>query len=202
MKDNVCTSRKAAEILGVTPRTVQLWADAGILDGWKTPGGHRRFSLESVEKLAQDILTGQISTRNGEAPIVPGERKVKPVRVLVVDDDRTLLRLCDLTFTSWGLPMEVEMANDGYEGLIKVGNHAPDLMLLDLQMPNIDGFAVIRALQKQNLLESMHLMIISAMSEDEARAEIDLPEGVTFIQKPIPFLKIRQLTESILLARY
>lgn len=196
MKEEVCTSRKAAEILGVTPRTIQLWADAGILQGWKTPGGHRRFNLSEIQQLALSIRNPE------EMPPLSNTlpTQVQPVKVLVVDDDKTIRRLYELTLASWGLPMSVHFAADGYEGLIEVGRQAPDLMILDLQMPNIDGFAVIRALEQQSLLTQMKLMVVSALSEEDVKANIALPESVTFIQKPIPFARIRDEVERILLS--
>jgi len=200
VKDQICTSRKAAELLGVTPRTVQLWADAGILDGWKTPGGHRRFSTASVMKLADDIVNGHHGTN--DTPISSARpRGTEPVRILVVEDDKTLTRLYDLTLNSWGLPVEVILANDGYQGLIEVGRFNPELLILDMQMPNIDGFSVIEALKKQKLLKDMHLMIITALTEREVKEKVSLGPDVTFIQKPIPFLKVRAKVESILLKR-
>lgn len=209
MKEDVCTSRKAAEILGVTPRTIQLWADAGILDSWKTPGGHRRFSLQAVEQLSSDILNGQhqqpADNLNGSrvpASSQPTETlTIKPVKVLVVDDDKTLLRIYELTLASWGLPIEVLLANDGYQGLIEVGRFNPDLLILDLQMPNIDGFAVIEALQQQQLLNQMYLMVISGLEKEEIAQRMPLPESCTLIQKPIPFLLIREQVENILLQK-
>ncbi|QEW06729.1 response regulator [Nitrincola iocasae] len=213
MKEDVCTSRKAAELLGVTPRTIQLWADAGILDSWKTPGGHRRFSLQAVEQLSSDILSGQhhqpneglngyrTQTTSQTNSKSPGNINVEPARVLVVDDDKTLLRLYELTLASWGLPVEVILANDGYQGLIEVGRFNPDLLILDLQMPNIDGFAVIEALQQQKLLDQMCLMVISGLENDEIAQRISLPESCTLIQKPIPFLRIREQVENILLQK-
>lgn len=46
-----CTTAEAARHLGVSIRTVQLWVDGGALEAWKTVGGHRRISLESLERL-------------------------------------------------------------------------------------------------------------------------------------------------------
>ncbi len=206
MKEDVCTSRKAAELLGVTPRTIQLWADAGILDSWKTPGGHRRFYLSAVQKLSEEILEGRspslADTKMPKNEIVfPTPARVQPVKVLVVDDDKTLLRLYELTIQSWGLPVELALANDGYHGLIEVGRFNPDLLILDLQMPNIDGFSVIEVLKKQNLLEQMLLMIISGLDENALSEHNPLPDECTVIQKPIPFLKIRQQVENILVSR-
>lgn len=47
----VCSTREAAEMLGVSLRTIQLWVDSGVLEAWKTAGGHRRVSLDSVERV-------------------------------------------------------------------------------------------------------------------------------------------------------
>lgn len=204
MKDDVCTSRKAAEILGVTPRTIQLWADAGILNSWKTPGGHRRFYLSAVTALAQEILEGKSPLLNDAAQDTPKPVKkpvIEPAKVLVVDDDKTLLRLYELAIHSWGLPVELFLASDGYQGLIQVGQYSPDLLILDLQMPNIDGFAVIDALKKQNLLKQMSLMIISGLEQEDISEHRSLLDEFTVIQKPVPFLKIREAVEHILLNR-
>ncbi|WP_151670668.1 response regulator [Nitrincola schmidtii] len=207
MKEEVCTSRKAAELLGVTPRTIQLWADAGILDSWKTPGGHRRFYLSAVQQLAREILDGcspvlSDSKAEQQATLLSSKKtQVEPAKILVVDDDKTLLRLYELTINSWGLPIQLTLANDGYQGLIEVGRCNPDLLILDLQMPNIDGFAVVEALERQQLLDQMSLMIISGLDEESLAEHKPLPEDCTVIQKPIPFLRIREQVEKILLSR-
>lgn len=60
LSDAFCTTREAAELLNVSLRTVQLWVDDGILQAWKTAGGHRRVQRESVDRL----LRGEIPQRN------------------------------------------------------------------------------------------------------------------------------------------
>ena len=58
-EDSLCSPGEAAKILGVSPKTVQLWMDSGILSGWKTVGGHRRVTVESVERLKREgAMTG------------------------------------------------------------------------------------------------------------------------------------------------
>jgi excisionase family DNA binding protein len=53
-----CTTREAARRLAVTTRTIQLWAEAGVLPAWKTPGGHRRFNVSDIEALQKKLLGG------------------------------------------------------------------------------------------------------------------------------------------------
>ncbi|MFC6669338.1 response regulator [Marinobacterium aestuariivivens] len=197
-QDDICTSRKAAELLGVSARTVQLWADAGVIASWKTPGGHRRFSLTDVHKLAQEL-------RSGAGPVLPGpgasdgdKASPPPLKVLVVEDESTLLRLYELTLKSWHLPLDLHLADNGYTGLLTVGQVEPQLLLLDLNLPNIDGFQMISALKQSGLLDRMELMVISALEENEVLAGMPVGVECRVLPKPVPFELIRERLESLL----
>ena len=66
-----CTTREAAEMLGVSLTTAQLWVESGLLDAWKTEGGHRRIHRTSVQRL----LDGEVKPKQGAAaPARQGER--------------------------------------------------------------------------------------------------------------------------------
>ncbi len=219
---DLCTSRKAAELLGVTPRTVQLWADSGILQSWKTPGGHRRFSLSAIKRLADEIRSGEVrpgelknrdpetgSAQSGAAR--PGATRSEDgrkndsggqVRVQVIEDEASLQRLYALTFRNWGLPIELKQATDGYQGLLELGQFDPELLVLDLNLPNIDGFSIIQALEQQGMLEQMQLVVVTALNRDQVQRKVDaLRPGIEVLPKPIPFLRIRERIEGILAER-
>ena len=195
---DLCTSRKAAELLGVTPRTIQLWADAGILHGWKTPGGHRRFSLGAIERLAEKIRSGEaVNTAAAEAR---RPEPVRPVRLQVIEDEPALQRLYALTIRSWGLPVELRQSMDGYQGLLELGRFEPDLLILDLNLPNVDGFSVIQALARQELLQQMQLVVVTALGMRQVQDRIDaISSGIEVLPKPIPFARLREKVEQILL---
>ncbi len=194
---DLCTSRKAAELLGVTPRTIQLWADAGILHGWKTPGGHRRFSLGAIERLAEKIRSGEAVT--AAADVVRPE-PTRPVRLQVIEDEPALQRLYALTIRSWGLPVELRQSVDGYQGLLELGRFEPDLLILDLNLPNVDGFSVIQALVRQELLQQMQLIVVTALGMRQVQDRIDaISRGIEVLPKPIPFARLREKIEQILL---
>ncbi len=194
---DLCTSRKAAELLGVTPRTIQLWADAGILHGWKTPGGHRRFSLGAIERLAEKIRSGEAVT--AAADVVRPE-PTRPVRLQVIEDEPALQRLYALTIRSWGLPVELRQSVDGYQGLLELGRFEPDLLILDLNLPNVDGFSVIEALVRQELLQQMQLIVVTALGMRQVQDRIDaISRGIEVLPKPIPFARLREKVEQILL---
>ncbi|MCP8689769.1 response regulator [Marinobacterium sedimentorum] len=195
--DDICTSRKAAEMLGVSARTVQLWADAEVIESWKTPGGHRRFSLLQVEKLVRELQDGKGPILS-EAQAGADASSTAPVRVLVIDDEKVLLRLYELTLKSWQLPLELHLSDNGYSGLLSVGQVEPQLLVLDLNLPNIDGFSIIAALKHSGLLERMELMVISALEPDEVLARMPVGVDCQVLPKPIPFEEIKRRVEQIL----
>jgi len=199
-QDDICTSRKAAELLGVSARTVQLWADAGVVSSWKTPGGHRRFSLSDVRKLAEELMAGQgpLLSSASEEDAAVADVRTRPLPVLVVEDEATLLRLYELTLKGWQLPIELHLADNGYSGLLTIGQVEPRLLLLDLNLPNIDGFQMIAALKQSGVLERMELMVISALDPAEVLAGMPVGVDCQVLPKPVPFDLIRQRLERLL----
>jgi CheY-like chemotaxis protein len=184
-----------------------LWADSGILQSWKTPGGHRRFSLSAIERLADEIRSGEVrpgvsKSRETDVEMDKVDGSVGRVKVQVIEDEASLQRLYALTFRNWGLPIELKQATDGYQGLLELGQFEPELLVLDLNLPNIDGFSIIQALEQQGMLEQMQLMVVTALNQDEVQHRVNkLRPGIEVLPKPIPFGRIRERIEELLLQR-
>jgi len=185
------TTREAAARLGVSVRTVQLWVENGILEAWKTSGGHRRVSYESVER---QLL------KQAPSPSAPQDEGLvaKPrLRVVVVEDDPLFLRLYQGMIERWGMPIDVLLAEDGYYGLLLIGQQTPDMIITDLQMPGMDGFRLLRAVLADPLLKDTEVVAISSLSPDVWAQYGGLPPGVTFFSKPPPFDLLRQRLEDL-----
>ena len=102
-------------------------------------------------------------------------------RVLVVDDDAASRRLLDVRLRA--LDCRVVMAADGREALEAISRHAPDLILLDLQMPRMDGMEVLRALRKEGI--DIPTIVITAHGSIDTAVEA-MKEGANdFITKPL-----------------
>jgi DNA-binding response OmpR family regulator len=97
-----------------------------------------------------------------------GSRYPGVSKVLVLDDDNALLRLLRLTLTSEGF--EVITASNGLEGLERVDQEPPDVILLDLEMPVMDGRTFFRELRKQG--NNTPVLILSAYGAREAQREL------------------------------
>ena len=183
-ENTICTSKKAAEILKVTARTVQLWAESGILKSWKTPGGHRRYSTADVIALSEQI--------KNEDNIIQSPRAEKIVKLLIIEDDLDLLRLYQLTIEGWKMPVELELASDGYLGLIKLGEFKPDLMVLDLNLPHVDGFRIVESMQNSKFHNSTKLLVVSGLPVIDIKARLEDLEESSILTKPVPFNRIKQ----------
>ncbi len=188
---DVMTTREAGELLGVAVRTVQLWVEAGVLPAWRTAGGHRRIARSAVEQLLAHRL-------NDLAPAKPPASIDQPaLKLLLVEDDPVLLRLFSGVVASWNFPVELVTATNGFEGLVRIGEMRPDIVVTDLIMPGMDGFEMLRALKKPGSgFGNLKLLVISALSADEIQARGALPEGVTCFHKPVNYVKLEVLVHK------
>ena len=176
------TSREAAGLLDVAVSTIQLWTNNGLLRAWTTVGGHRRIARSSVEEM----LSKKQSV-SGDPPLK------KPLSVIVVEDDASQLRLYEKQLQAWQPNVQLVMANDGYQGLIKIGKILPDVVITDLMMPNIDGFQMIKAVKELPELAHCLIIVVSGLTEHEIAERGGLPEGVHVFNKPIAFESVESL---------
>lgn len=189
-----CTTRDAALLLGVSVSTIQNWAESGLLESWKTEGGHRRISRNSIAKLLADPVAQQSFAAASAAPA----RKTRRLHILVVEDDPAMLRLYQLRLSAWPMAPVVETAADGFEGLVKVGLQRPDLLISDLQMPHLDGFQMIRSIHRMPDCAGMRIVAVTGLDAQTIAATGGLPEDVSVFPKPVPFGQLEEIARSLL----
>lgn len=177
----VCTTREAATLLGLSVTSVQKLAESGALASWKTKGGHRRLSMESVRAF-------QAAPGTSEQSLQP---RTAAVRVLVVEDEILQSELYKTQFAAWGLELEVTFCRSGYEALIELGSGSYDVLVLDILMPGIDGYEVMETVMAKPALKDILTVVVSGISEEDLLARGGIPPGVTFLPKPVPMAELR-----------
>jgi excisionase family DNA binding protein len=195
-----CTTREAAELLGVALRTAQLWAESGLLEAWKTDGGHRRITRASIERLLNTPSTKDTSLRrraDDQVPLAPPA----PFNILVVEDDFTLRRLYEIKLRAWPMQPIVASAGDGYEALIRLGVLKPDLLIADLQMPGMDGFRMLRTIKASPELTNVSIVVVSGLDAEDIALHGGVPDGIPVLPKPIPFDRLRTIAELLVADR-
>lgn len=185
------TTREAGEQLGVAVRTVQLWVEAGLLPAWRTAGGHRRIARDAV-----DALVLERAQMLGSVP-PPLVKLPTPVRILVVEDDPIMLRLTVQVIMAWKLPIELRTAVNGFDGLLRIGELRPDLVITDLRMPGMDGFQMLHSLKRPGSgYETLKVVVVSALSARDIAAGGGLAADVTFLPKPVHYGELEALVRQ------
>jgi excisionase family DNA binding protein len=179
---DVCTSQRAAEILGISVTSVQQLVESGALEAWKTKGGHRRIPLQALHAYMASL--GQTARSD---PRDDG----RPASILVIEDNPMQRALYDKQIGAWQLPAELRFCENGYKALIEIARHKPDILLADIVMEGIDGYEVIRTILADPLLANMHIAMLSSLTEDQLAARGGVPTGVVFFTKPVNYDELR-----------
>lgn len=188
-----CTTSEAATLLGVSVGTVQLWVESGLLKAWKTAGGHRRVLRDSVDSL----LRKKPDAAHDTAPGALATSTVRRLQVLVVEDDPNLLRLYEANLALWPMAPEVTVIDSAVEALLMIGRSSPDLLITDLHMSGMDGFAMLKVLSKAPEVANTQIVVVSGLEAAQIDALGGVPDGVEVLPKPIPFSRLMALANSI-----
>jgi excisionase family DNA binding protein len=181
--DDVIGTLEAAKRLGVSVRTIQLWVEKGMLRAWKTPGGHRRILRASVEAA--------LGARAGE-----GADAGAP-RILVVEDDLTMQSYYTALIEILRPDAEVRMAADGYEGLVELGRFAPRLMLVDVDMPGMDGITMLNRIASREADLGVRIAVVTGLTAEQVAARGGVPKDIPVYAKPISIDSLSALLEDV-----
>ena len=118
VEKNFFTTREAADMLGVAVSTIQLWVESGILQAWRTTGGHRRVLRASVEAMLHKGPTPQRGVTERRVAAPSAQRRL---RVMIVDDDAILLRLYRAKLAQWPMAPEVVALDNAVTALLTIG---------------------------------------------------------------------------------
>ena len=181
---NFYTTREAAKKLGVSVTTIQLWVESGVLSAWKTAGGHRRIPSEAIDAM----LAGQQSA-------VADDQAHHGHSVVIVEDEPVQREMYRIKFAEWKLPVDLYLAEDGFEGLVMAGKYAPDLVITDLSMPGMDGFEMIRHLVHSSEVHIPAIIAVTALNAQEVESHGGLPDEIPVYSKPIPMGVLKHVVE-------
>jgi excisionase family DNA binding protein len=160
------TLGQAAKYLGVAQSTIRKWSDQGRVPAFYTPGGHRRYRRGDLDKFLESSGPG-------------GREQVGPT-LLVVDDDPRLREYMRVNLEIEGY--SVREAESAEQALEAIANQAPDLVLLDVVMPGVDGWQMLQRLQEK--YGSIPVIMFSGKVDERALAEAAERGAHGFIGKP------------------
>ncbi len=179
------TTFQVAQLLGVSAPAVVNWTNDGLLAAHRTPGGHRR--------IARDDLVAFARTRGLPLPPALDDHSDGRLRVLVVDDQ---VDFCEMIreFLLLKGGFQVETANSGFAAGLAVARLGPDVILMDLMMPDMDGFDVLRRLRRSEETRGIPVVACTGYRDPEIERRIDAEGFDSFLEKP---LRLEALVETL-----
>lgn len=175
-----CSTIEAARILGLAVRSVQLMVDRGELEAWKTPGGHRRISRASLHQWVEQRSTG--GQRDVDAPVMARSAR-PPLRVLLIEDSAHYQNLVSLLVRQHLPQAEFHVADDGIAGLAMAGKLDPDLLIVDILLPGIDGATLITSLRSHPQFQRMALIVVTSLDAAQRDPYAFALQGLPVIHK-------------------
>ena len=180
MTQDVCTTQKAASLLGMSVTSVQHLVESGEIEAWKTRGGHRRIPIAAVHAYMATVARPNAAT-GGDAPLT----------VLIVEDNPIQRGIYEAQFAAWELPLKLHMCENGYKALIDIAGIRPDVLLLDIMMRGIDGYEIMQTVLACPDLAEIDIAILTSLGRKELDQRGGLPPGVTYFPKPVVHEELR-----------
>ncbi len=191
-----CTTLEAARLLGMSVRSVQLMVDRGELEAWKTPGGHRRIARTSLERL-------RASAGRTPPPRPASSSAATPMRprVLLIDDSIHFQKLVSLLIRQRFPDVELHVADDGIAGLALYGQLQPQVLIVDILLPGIDGATLITSLRSHAQFARSHLVVVTSLDEVQRAPYAFALDQLPVIHKPRLVAELPELLVKWLPAR-
>jgi excisionase family DNA binding protein len=172
----VFTTFEAAKLCHVSPLSIINWVNAGRLSAFRTPGGHRRIRREDLVRFMRENGLPLPEELDGGG----GRRKL-----LVVDDDPDIREVLTEHVASRMKPYEVMTAADGFEAGRLVATFRPEIVLLDLRMPGIDGFQICSTIKADPESSSTVVIAMTGYYSAETEARILHCGAIRCFAKPV-----------------
>jgi len=187
-RKSVYTTFETAKLCHVSPLSIINWVNAGRLPAFRTPGGHRRIRREDLARFMRD---------NGiplPEELREGSGKWK---VLVVDDEASIREVLAEHLTTRANSYEVLTAADGFEAGRLVATFRPDVVMLDLRMPGLDGFQICRTIKADPETSSTVVIAMTGFYSPETETRILECGAVRCFAKPVDPATLSSFIDSI-----
>ena len=166
----IYTTHEVSRLLHVNPRSVINWIEQSLLQSYRTPGGHRRIRHDDLMAF---LRKHQIPT--------PASLVADKFSILIVDDDQEIIDLLK-AYLERQAPYEITTAADGITALIEVGRVKPDVLILDIMIPGVDGVEVCRRIKADS---SNKTAIIAISGTTEHQSQVLEAGADAFMLKPV-----------------
>ncbi len=184
----VFTISQASQYCNVAQETLLKWIDEGHIPAEKTVGGHRGIKQEDLDSF--------LKQHNMPLP----EQSVQDARkkILVVDDDKIVVETIVQALEEDEHGYELISAADGFEAQSQIQHFKPDLLLLDIMMPDINGYEVCKQIKSAPETRHIKIIVLSAYLDDENYKKMKEYGADACFSKPLPLPELKGQVAKLL----
>jgi len=177
----ILTVSQASKYCRVSSKTIINWIDGGYIKAYKTVGGHRRIKKEDLDQFLKE-----------KGMPLPDEAKTEErKKILVVDDDKIIVETIVQSLEEDEFGYEMISASDGFEAGLQVNHFKPDLLILDIMMPDINGYEVCQKVKSNPETKNTKIVVLSAYLDDDAFKQMKEYGADACFSKPLPLEQLK-----------
>lgn len=184
----ILTVSQASKYCNVPSETIIGWIDSGQLKAERTVGGHRRIKREDLD----------LFLRAKGMPVPEGPLQLEKKKILVVDDDRIIVETIVQSLEEDEHGYEIISAADGFEAGLQVSHFKPDLLILDIMMPDINGYEVCRKIKTEPISQGTKIIVLSAYLDEESFRKMREYGADACFSKPLPLGQLKMEVARLL----
>ena len=175
------TVSQAGKYCNVDPDTILNWINDGSISAETSVGGHRRIKQEELDRFMKERnMTGAVA-----------EMDVLQKKLLVVDDDKIVVETIVQCLEEDEHGYEIISAADGFEAQAQVNHFKPDLLILDIMMPDINGYEVCKKLKSDPETAHIKIIVLSAYLDDDNYKQMKEHGADACFSKPLPLPELK-----------
>lgn len=182
-----CSTQEASALLGITVEDLMAHVASGVIESWVSVDGRKLILRRSVQNL-REASAGSTHALTQEW---------RTLRVCVIDSDDGMRTLYCNRFRQVGVTISLQVFASVFEALLWIGKTPPDLLLMDLEMPEVDVFALLQVLSSELSLDRLKIVLGTNLFLDQISSKLSLPVGVEIFNKPISFEVIEAIVERL-----
>ena len=165
----------AAQMLGLSTTMIQSLVDKNELQGWKTQGGHRRISMQSIHEYKSN------SRISSSAPV---RGPMAPKVMVVMESEQTLGKLQKRS-QEWGFALELQFVDSVTEALLSLGGNRPDLLVVELTMAREQQQKTVQALENFNSRGRPISMVLITQEKGLMSGLASVSSGIQLVTGPL-----------------
>jgi len=171
---DVLTTFEAARLCRVSYNTIKNWIKRGLLSAYRTAGGHMRIKSDDLRIFCREHK-------------IPLDERAEPLRrkILIVDDEEAIRDALREALAAFPEKLDIYTASDGFEAGSFMEAVRPDVVILDLVMPGMDGFKVCQSIRRSSALSHVKIMVLTGYGSERNIERVTELGADVCLSKPI-----------------